>query len=75
MIMSSGNVGRRWYVEIVRGTVGSQAFLGTAHVATGHQTWDRFDLGALPEQMTEDAILGELYAALLEFLERRTALG
>jgi hypothetical protein len=70
-----GQVGRRWYVEIVAGTVGAQAFLGTSHVASGHQTWDRVDIGILPNTMTEDAILGELYGALLEFIERRTAVG
>ena len=75
MIILQSNVGRRWYVEIVAGTVGSQAFLGTNHVATGNQVWDRFDLGVLPETMREDDILGELYGALLSFLERRTTLG
>jgi hypothetical protein len=66
------NVGRRWYVEIVQGTVGAQAFLGTAHVSSGHQTWDRLDIGILPERMTERQIVDELYAAVLDFLERRT---
>lgn len=61
-------------MEIVQGTVGSQAFLGTNHVATGNQVWDRFDLGVLPETMTEEQILGELYGALLSFLERRTSI-
>jgi len=74
MIIMSVNVGRRWYVEIVQGTVGSQAFLGTNHVATGNQVWDRFDLGILPETMREQDILGELYGALLAFMERSTSI-
>lgn len=56
------------------GTMGSQAFLGTNHVATGNQVWDRFDLGALPSTMREQDVLGELHGAVLEFLERSTHL-
>lgn len=74
MIIMSVNVGRRWYVEIVQGTVGSQAFLGTNHVATGIQVWDRFDLGILPETMREQDIISELYGALLAFMERSTSI-
>jgi hypothetical protein len=75
MIILSTTVGRRWYVEIVAGTVGAQAFVGTQHLSTGNQIWDRVDIGILPEKMTEQVILDELYAALLAFLERRTAVG
>lgn len=75
IIIKRNQTGRRWYVEIVSGTVGAQAFFGTNHVATGNQCWDRVDLGVLPGEMTEGAILDELYGALLSFLERRTSLG
>jgi hypothetical protein len=75
LISLTKNVGRRWYVEIVAGTIGAQAFVGTNHVATGNQVWDRFDLGILPETMREVDVLGELHGALLEFLERHSHLG
>ena len=64
------DVGRSWYVKITTGMVGGSAELGTHHLATGVQVWDRANIEvSLP--MTERQVLEELYYALSVFMERR----
>jgi hypothetical protein len=67
-------VGRRWYVEICQGTLGSQAFFGTTHLSTGNQVWGRLDLGTDMSQLTEGQILDELWSACIQLMEARTHL-
>lgn len=68
-------VGRRWYLEIVQGTLGSQAFFGTTHLTTGTQVWQRLDLGTDMSQLTEGQILDELWSCCLQLMEQRTHVG
>ena len=68
------SVGRRWYVEIRQGTLGSQVFLGTSHAATGDVLWQRLDWGTDMTSLTEAQVLDELWAACISLMEARTHL-
>lgn len=68
-------VGRSWYVEIIQGRAGAQAFLGTRHVATGDQIWLRLDCPSMPVELTEHVVLDELYGAVLALMEATTHVG
>jgi hypothetical protein len=68
-------VGRTWYLELKQGTLGSQLFLGTRHVATGDQVWERKNWGTDLSGLTELEILDELYGAVLSLMEARTHVG
>lgn len=66
-------VGRTWYVELKQGTLGSQVFFGTRHVATGDQVWDSMGWGTDLSTLTELQLLDELYAVCLSLMEARQA--
>ena len=61
-------------MAIVQGTISSQVFLGTKHLATGSQTWQRLDWGTDMSSLTEGEILDELWAACMSLMEARTHL-
>jgi len=69
-----GTVGRQWYVKIIAGRTGSQAFFGTAAVDTGDQEWHRLDWGTDMAALRESEVLDELWAACVSFMEARTHL-
>jgi hypothetical protein len=68
------SVGRTWYVKIIQGTLTSRAFLGTAHPATGDQTWMELPWGTDMGSLSEGLILDELWAACVSMMEARTHL-
>lgn len=69
------DVGRVWYLKITNGMVGAICEVGTAHLQYGHSTWDRFEVPRMPDAVTENGVLDELFMALTAALERRSHLG
>lgn len=68
------STGRSWGLVITQGTLSSQVFLLTSHVATGQQVWQRMDWGTDMTQLSEGEILDELWAAAMALMEARTHL-
>jgi len=61
---------RTWYVEITQvGRHAPTARFGHRKAGAGW-VWDEVTWGELPTPLTEAVILSEIYAAVLEFLER-----
>lgn len=64
---------RKWYIELIAAEGHSRLYFGTWGSGSGNQVWDSVEFPVDWVAMTEDAILSELYDAVLVLMERRTA--
>jgi hypothetical protein len=61
----------RWYVSLEQHPGITVARFGHVSKAAGHQIWDEFPWPLTIAEMTERAILSELYDATLSFWDAR----
>lgn len=65
-------VGRKWYIQLTRGTIRGAVEIGTWHPAAGRSVWWWAPWECPVDPMSEKDVADELYVALMAFLEDKS---